>query len=138
MLEILSGLAHLKIILSLELINERFYHGDTACCSFGPNRSFLMVYLPALTPKSQGLLRDSFRDHLIPLSSEDAFRCAANSFFLETDDEQFLFMPLGVSQKLKDLIKEKGVTPIEIDVSEFFEKGGGSVKCMILDLGSVI
>jgi hypothetical protein len=29
------------------------------------------------------------------------------------------------------------VTPITIDVSEFLKKGGGSVKCMIGDLGVV-
>jgi N-dimethylarginine dimethylaminohydrolase len=138
MLEILSGLAHLKIILSLELIDERFYHGDTVCCSFGLNRNFLLVYLPALSLKSQELLRDSFRDFLIPLTSEDAFRFAANSFFINTGDGPFLFMPSGISQGLKDQVKERGVIPVEVDVSEFFEKGGGSIKCMLLDLGPVV
>ena len=137
-IEILSGLAHLKIILSLELVDERFYHGDTVCCSFGPNRSFLMVYLPALSTKSQELLRDSFRDQLIPLSSEDAFRFAANSFFLETEEGSMMFMPAGISERLKSEVKERGVTPIEVDVSEFLEKGGGSIKCMLLDMGPVV
>jgi hypothetical protein len=29
------------------------------------------------------------------------------------------------------------VTPLCVDVSEFLKKGGGSVKCMIGDLGPV-
>jgi N-dimethylarginine dimethylaminohydrolase len=97
-----------------------------------------MVYLPALSCKSQELLRDSFRDQLIPLSSEDAFRFAANSFFIETEKGSMMFMPAGISERLKNDVKERGVTPIEVDVSEFLEKGGGSIKCMLLDLGPVI
>jgi len=34
-------------------------------------------------------------------------------------------------------LRERGVTPVTIDVSEFLKKGGGSVKCMIGDLGPV-
>jgi hypothetical protein len=33
-------------------------------------------------------------------------------------------------------VRDRGVTPITVDVSEFLKKGGGSVKCMIGDLGS--
>jgi len=41
------------------------------------------------------------------------------------------------SDRLLDQIRERGVTPIVVDVSEFLKKGGGSVKCMIGDLGVV-
>jgi len=34
-------------------------------------------------------------------------------------------------------IRERDVTPLPVDVSEFLKKGGGSVKCMIGDLGVV-
>ncbi len=46
-------------------------------------------------------------------------------------------MPAGISDKLAAQIAERGVNPITIDVSEFLKKGGGSVKCMIGDLGAV-
>ena len=36
---------------------------------------------------------------------------------------------------LRQQIRERGVEPVLIDVSEFLAKGGGSIKCMILDLG---
>jgi N-dimethylarginine dimethylaminohydrolase len=44
-------------------------------------------------------------------------------------------MPDGVSERLLAEIRERGVTPVTVDVSEFLKKGGGSVKCMIGDLG---
>jgi len=34
-------------------------------------------------------------------------------------------------------VRERGVTPLTADVSEFLKKGGGSVKCMIGDLGII-
>ena len=34
-------------------------------------------------------------------------------------------------------MRERGVTPLTVDVSEFLKKGGGSVKCMIGDLGPI-
>ena len=49
----------------------------------------------------------------------------------------FLVLPAGVSDKLLGQVRERGVTPVEADVSEFLKKGGGSVKCMIGDLGPV-
>jgi hypothetical protein len=36
---------------------------------------------------------------------------------------------------LQTQVRERGVTPVVLDVSEFLKKGGGSVKCMIGDLG---
>ena len=44
-------------------------------------------------------------------------------------------MPEGVSAALLERVRERGVEPVLVNVSEFLAKGGGSVKCMILDLG---
>jgi N-dimethylarginine dimethylaminohydrolase len=46
-------------------------------------------------------------------------------------------MPDGVSERLRGEVRERGATPLAVDVSEFLKKGGGSVKCMIGDLGPV-
>ena len=46
-------------------------------------------------------------------------------------------MPAGVSERLLGQVRERGASPILVDVSEFLKKGGGSVKCMIGDLGPV-
>jgi N-dimethylarginine dimethylaminohydrolase len=47
-------------------------------------------------------------------------------------------LPGGVSERLQSQIRERGVNPVVVDVSEFLKKGGGSVKCMIGDLGVVV
>lgn len=133
--EFLSKLLPGKKIISCELMDERFYHGDTVLCPFGPKYEFLIAYLPALTNEARDIVRANFKDRLIPLETEDAFQYAANSFYVETYQGKFLLMPVGVSRGLLTQTKEHGVEPVEVDVSEFFEKGGGSIKCMLLDLG---
>jgi N-dimethylarginine dimethylaminohydrolase len=122
-----------------ELVLEAHYHGDTALCAFGPRREHLLAYRRAIAPRDWPRLAALFGDALIELSEDDAARYAANSFTLTPPGsrESFLLMPGGVSEKLRAQVRERGVTPVEIDVSEFLKKGGGSVKCMIGDLGPV-
>ena len=126
-------------ILRIELRLEAHYHGDTALCSFGPGRRFLLAYRAALDPSALGRLRERFREHLIEIRDEDARRYAANSFTYTPPDgsDSFLVVPAGLSDHLLARIRERKVTPLPVDVSEFLKKGGGSVKCMIGDLGAV-
>lgn len=122
-------------IVPLELRDEAYYHGDTTLCAFGPQRRFLLAYLEALMPTAVERLRALLKDDLIPLRAEDAALYAANSFTLTRNEQHFLFMPSGVSAELQAQIRECGVEPVTIEVSEFLRKGGGAVKCMIGDLG---
>jgi N-dimethylarginine dimethylaminohydrolase len=122
-------------ILSIELTLEEHYHGDTALCSFGPAREFLLAYIEGLSSASGELLRARFGRDLITLSEPDAQLYAANSFQVDCAGELYLFMPLGVSAELQEAVRARGVEPVTVDVSEFLAKGGGSIKCMILDLG---
>jgi len=127
-------------IVRIGLAKETHYHGDTALCAFGPGRRFLLAYRRAIDPLDWKILEDRFGDDLIPISEPDAQRYAANSFTLTdrtkpTDSK--LIMPAGVSASLLGQIHERGVTPVTVDVSEFLKKGGGSVKCMIGDLGVI-
>ena len=122
-------------VIPLELCDEAYYHGDTVLCAFGPERRFLLAYLEALMPSAVQRLREQWKEDVIPLSSADAALYAANSFTLAQNGTYALFMPVGVSVRLQDQIRERGVEPITIDVSEFLRKGGGAVKCMIGDLG---
>jgi len=117
----------------IELVLEAHYHGDTALCAFGPRREHLLAYRQALAPADWRRLVETFGDAVIELEEEDARRYAANSFTCGTS----LVLPDGVSDRLLDQVRERGVTPIQVDVSEFLKKGGGSVKCMIGDLGPV-
>jgi len=134
-LDELQGYIHGHPVLPLELLLEANYHGDTVLCSFGPNREFLFAYLDGLTPASGEQLRQEFGHNLIPLSEHDAEIYAANSFQSDLDGKLYLFMPEGVSDELLHAVRERDVDPVLANVSEFLNKGGGSIKCMILDLG---
>jgi len=122
-------------VLPIELVLEAHYHGDTALCSFGPRREYLLAYLEGLAPASRERLRENFGDHLIPLSIYDAELYAANSYQTDHDGRLYLFMPEGVSAQLQNEVRSREVEPVLVNVSEFLAKGGGSIKCMILDLG---
>jgi N-dimethylarginine dimethylaminohydrolase len=122
-------------IFPLELCLEAHYHGDTVLCSFGARREFLLAYMEGLTPPSRERLRAEFGGNLIELAQSDAALYAANSFQIDCAGRLYLFMPEGVSGALLAQVRERGVEPVLVDVSEFLAKGGGSVKCMILDLG---
>jgi N-dimethylarginine dimethylaminohydrolase len=128
-------------VLRVELVLEAHYHGDTALAAFGPAREFLLAYRDAIAPDDWRRLADAFGDALLELTTQDAQRYAANSFTYTPSgqsSESFLVLPRGVSGRLLAQVRERGVTPLTADVSEFLKKGGGSVKCMIGDLGPVV
>ena len=133
----LAEIAAPKPVHRFDLVLEAHYHGDTALCAFGPSREHLLAYRAALARNDWPRLLEIFGDAVIELSEADASRYAANSFTLTHAGESFLFMPGGVSDRLLAQIRERGVTPVPVDVSEFLKKGGGSVKCMIGDLGVI-
>jgi N-dimethylarginine dimethylaminohydrolase len=122
-------------VLELELCLEAHYHGDTVLCSFGAEREFLLAYMAGLTMQSRERLREAFGNRLIELSEHDAALYAANSFQIDDRGEFYLFMPEGISNELINEIRTRSVEPVLVNVSEFLAKGGGSIKCMILDLG---
>jgi N-dimethylarginine dimethylaminohydrolase len=122
-------------LLELELCLEAHYHGDTVLCSFGAERQFLLAYMAGLTMRSRSHLREAFGTCLIDLSEHDAALYAANSFQIDEGGRLYLFMPDGISNALINEIRIRSVEPVLVNVSEFLAKGGGSIKCMILDLG---
>jgi N-dimethylarginine dimethylaminohydrolase len=132
---VLGALVAPRPVLRIELVQEAHYHGDTALCAFGPGRKHLLAWRPALAPGAWERLDAAFPGALIPLSDADAACYAANSFSLVQDGAAHLVMPGGVSEQLQAQVRERGVNPVVVDVSEFLKKGGGSVKCMIGDLG---
>jgi N-dimethylarginine dimethylaminohydrolase len=136
-LPLLREIVKPREVLRIELVQEAHYHGDTALCAFGAGRRFLLAWRPALAPGSWERLEAAFPDAVLPLSDDDAACYAANSFTLVQDGAAHLVMPGGVSEQLQAQVRERGVNPVVVDVSEFLKKGGGSVKCMIGDLGAV-
>ncbi len=140
-LETLRSIATGHEVIPLELVQEAHYHGDTALCVFGPRREYLLAYLQAFSESAQNVLRQRFGDRLVPLSETDGRQFAANSFqiIVRRNGEQIpvLLMPDGLTERLYQGVRARGVIPCPVDVSEFLEKGGGAVKCMLLDLGEM-
>ncbi len=58
---------------------------------------------------------------MVPLEDEDAEIYAANSE--------------GISKVLEEDVRAQDTRVLKVDVSELHKKGGGSVECMIGDLG---
>ncbi|MBI4313873.1 MAG: hypothetical protein HY594_03565 [Candidatus Omnitrophica bacterium] len=121
-------------LLPLELCDERYYHGDTCLCTFGPRREFILAYLPALTPDSQERLRKRFGGRVIPIGEKDAAAFVANAHQIQTPQGLALIVTDRISDAAAGSIESRGVRLLRVDVSEFAVKGGGSVKCMLLDL----
>ncbi len=130
----LSRIVSPREVIDLELCDERYYHGDTCLCSFGLNREFLLAYLPALTPVSREKIRAAAKDKLIELSDADAACYSANAYSVVIGGIPHLFLTESASAVLKRRLTDLGVRVVEINVSEFLKKGGGSVKCMVFDL----
>ncbi len=124
-----------KPIIPLTPSRKGFYHGENLINTFGANREHILLYLEGFSGRSQGICKKEFTYRMIPLSMEDFKLFAVNSFQCSYQDDIFLFLPEGVSQYLIDQIKERGVYPVLINVSEFISMGGGSIKRLICDLG---
>ncbi len=122
-------------VLLLKLVDEYHYHGDTVLSAFGPNREYLLVWMDGLERESQKKLILHNQNNIILLNDMDRQLYAANSFHLMFEDQYYLFLPEGVSDYLIAEIEKRNVTPILVNVSEFLKKGGGSIKCMLCDLG---
>jgi N-dimethylarginine dimethylaminohydrolase len=131
----LRALVAPKPVLRIELAPEAQGHGDTVLCAFGPGRRQLLVHSRALAAQSLALLREIFRERVLELSDDDAALGAANAFALNQGGECFLVLPAGVSPSLRAGVRERGATPVAVDVSAF--RASGAVKRLIADLGPV-
>lgn len=111
--------------VSLELVDEAFYHLDT--CFFPLNEELAFYYPPAFTLDSIKALKAKF-DILLPLTTHEAEGFACNSVVL---GQTVLCQPNPTfEQKLLDL----GYTPLTLDMHEF-NKSGGGIHCLSQILG---
>ncbi len=119
-------------LLSLKLKDPKYYHGDTALCDLGGP---CLAYLDAFDAKSQKKLKKVFKDRLVEVEEKDAVKFLGNSFYVEVGEDRYLFCAKGVRKKTQKAIGKLGIEVVEVDVSEFFGKGGGGPKCMVFNLG---
>jgi len=114
-------------VVSLELVDPRFYHLDTALAVL--DDSTVAYYPPAFGDEARVQLRRLFPD-AVEVSSADAYVLGLNV----VSDGKHVLLPanaIGFAEQIAEL----GFEPIGIDLSELF-KGGGSVKCCTLEVYS--
>lgn len=121
-------------MIRLELSDPRYYHGDTLLCDLGGP---LLAYDGGLTDAASRMLHDELGDRVVALEAEDAADFIGNSFYVEVDQERYLFAPAAIRDELRATIEQRGVEVVPVDISEFFGKGGGGPKCMVFNLGEV-
>lgn len=124
---LLTAATHLPV-LSLELIDPRFYHVDVCLCPLADGH---LIYSPdAFDEYGRTVLEANVPAHkLIPVSPEEAARFACNA----VNVEDTIIFNQG-SPNLTDALTERGFTVIPVDLSEFL-KAGGSSKCLTLRIG---
>lgn len=109
-------------VLPLLLVDERFYHLDTALCPLSSGH--VMVYMDAFSEHAQRLLRRMIEpEYLIELALEDALYLACNA--VEVDDAIVVH---AASRPLRDRLLAAGYRVFATDLSEFVKAGGGAKK----------
>jgi N-dimethylarginine dimethylaminohydrolase len=112
-------------VVSLELVDPRFYHLDTALAVL--DDTTIAYYPPAFSDEARAQLLELFPD-AIEVGSADADVLGLNA----VSDGLNVVLPAaatGFAEQLRDA----GFRPIGVDLSELL-KGGGSVKCCTLEV----
>jgi N-dimethylarginine dimethylaminohydrolase len=112
-------------VIGLDLVDPRFYHLDTALTVLNDNE--IMYYPPAFSTRSQAVLRDLFPDAIT------AARTDAKAFGLNAVSDGTNVVLPEAATGLATRLRERGYTPIGVDLSELL-KAGGSAKCCTLEL----
>ena len=112
-------------VISLELVDPRFYHLDTALAVLD-DRS-IAYYPPAFSAAARRRLRDLFPD-AIEVGSRDAYVLGLNA----VSDGRHVVHPAAATGFAATL-RAAGFEPVGVDLSELL-KGGGSVKCCTLEV----
>jgi N-dimethylarginine dimethylaminohydrolase len=114
-------------VLSLELVDPRFYHLDTCFCPLDGESA---IYYPgAFDDYGRRVLQERI-PHPIGIDDEDAALFGANAVVLGRD----VFLNAGCDTLYRQL-EERGFQPHAVELGEFL-KSGGSAKCLTLDLQS--
>lgn len=111
--------------VSLELVDPRFYHLDTALAVL--DDTTIAYYPPAFSADSRARLRRLFPE-AIEVASADAYVLGLNA----VSDGRTVVLPASATG-FADQLRDAGFEPVGVDLSELL-KGGGSIKCCTLEV----
>ncbi|WP_342447625.1 dimethylargininase [Micromonospora sp. S4605] len=112
-------------VVSLRLVDPRFYHLDVALASIDDSN---IVYFPgAFSAASQRVLTQLFPDAVVA-DDEDAM-----TFGLNLVSDGLNVVLNSEATRLAGKLKAAGYNPVPVELAEL-KKGGGSVKCCIAEL----
>jgi lysine-ketoglutarate reductase/saccharopine dehydrogenase-like protein (TIGR00300 family) len=112
-------------VLSLRLVDRRFYHLDTCFCPL--TDGYLLYYPAAFDTYSNRLIELRVpAEKRIPITEADAVTFACNTVNIDR-----LVVMNQASEKLQHSLSDRGFTVIETPLTEFL-KAGGAAKCLTL------
>ncbi|RJP20299.1 MAG: amidinotransferase [Candidatus Abyssobacteria bacterium SURF_5] len=113
-------------VVSLELVDGRFYHLDTCFCPL--NEKSVVYYPTAFDTYARQVIEANFPDR-IELTEEEALQFVANAIVIG----DHYIQPPGGARYLRRALQERGFEVHELEMSEFM-KAGGATKCLVLKL----
>lgn len=123
-------------VLSLNLVNPNYYHLDTALSVLdpveglihgGPEHANIAYLAEAFDAQSRELLEARFPDAIV-VGPEDGAVFGLNS---ASDGRNVIISPRA--KGFERQLRERGYTPVKVDLSELL-LGGGGIKCCTLEL----
>ena len=112
-------------VLSLRLIDDRFYHLDTCFCPL--SNGYLLYYPEAFDSYSNRLIEMRVpADKRIPIDEPDAVNFACNAVNIHD-----VVIMNKASNELKQTLADAGFQVLETPLTEFL-KAGGAAKCLTL------
>ncbi len=114
-------------VLSLRLVDRRFYHLDTCFCPLADG--YLLYYPPAFDTYSNRLIELRIpAEKRIAIGEADAVNFACNAVNIDR-----IVVMNKTSDSLKQILSDRGFTIVETPLTEFL-KAGGAAKCLTLRL----
>ena len=112
-------------VLSLHLVDDRFYHLDTCLCPL--SGGYLLYYPPAFDSYSNRLIEMRVpAEKLIAVEEPDAVNFACNAVNIHS-----VIVMNKASDSLKKRLADVGFQVLETPLTEFL-KAGGAAKCLTL------
>ncbi|MBD2040864.1 TIGR00300 family protein [Microcoleus sp. FACHB-672] len=112
-------------VISLQLVDERFYHLDTCFCPL--NGGYLLYYPPAFDFYSNRIIEMRVpAEKRIAIGEPDAVNFACNAVNIDS-----IVVMNKASEELKKRLTTVGFEVIETALTEFL-KAGGAAKCLTL------